>query len=193
MLAQVPQQSTVCDKRPPEGRPLCGRKSSIEPFRPWLFPMHKERIEKDSEPLLADSGFELVDLKVARQGPKLLLQFFIDRPETGVTLDDCGLMSEKLGAYIDMNNVLEGAGYILEVSSPGMDRVLRKEKDFIRFKGSKVKIRLKKPLNDSKVYYGELLGFEHGAVVISGDLKFDLEDIDEARLHPCDDDILRKH
>ena len=155
--------------------------------------MQKDRIEKESGPLLADSGFELVDFKMARQGPKLLLQFFIDRQDGGITLDDCGLMSEKLGAYLDMNNVLEGAGYILEVSSPGVDRVLRSVRDFTRFKGSKVKIRLKRPLNDSRVYYGELLGFDGGAVLISGGLKFDLEDIEEARLHPCDDDILKKH
>ena len=155
--------------------------------------MQKEHIEKESEPLLAESGFELVDLKVSRQGSKLLLQFFIDRPEGGLTLDDCGLMSEKLGSYLDMNNVLDGAGYILEISSPGVDRVLRKEKDFIKFKGSKVKVKLKKPVNNARVYYGELLGLENGAVLLTGDLKFDLSDIDEARLNPCDEDILKKH
>ncbi len=125
-------------------------------------------------------------------GGKLLLQFFIDRVGGGVTLEDCGLMSEKLGSYIEMNNVLEG-GYILEISSPGVDRVLRKEKDFLKFKGSKVKIKLKKPLNNARVYYGELLGFESGTVFLSGDLKFNLNDIEEARLNPGDDDILKKH
>jgi ribosome maturation factor RimP len=91
-----------------------------------------------------------------------------------------------------MNNVLEN-GYILEVSSPGVDRVLRKEKDFLKFKASRVKIKLKKPVNNARVYYGELLGFENGAVILSGGLKFNLSDIDEARLHPGDDDILKKH
>jgi ribosome maturation factor RimP len=71
--------------------------------------------------------------------------------------------------------------------------VLRKEKDFARFKGSRVKVWLKKPLNNARVYYGELLGFENGAVLLSGGLKFDLGDIDEARLNPCDEDILKKH
>jgi ribosome maturation factor RimP len=155
--------------------------------------MQKELIEKESEPLLAESGFELVDLKVSRLGPKLLLQFFIDRPGGGLTLDDCGLMSEKLGSYMDMNNVLKGAGYILEISSPGVDRVLRKEKDFVKFKGSRIKVKLKKPVNNARVYYGELLDFESGAVILSGGLKFDLGDIDEARLNPCDEDILKKH
>ena len=125
-------------------------------------------------------------------GGKLLLQFFIDRPEGGVTLDDCGVMSEKLGAYLEMNNVLHG-GYILEISSPGVDRVLRKEKDFLKFKGSKVKIKLKKPLNNARVYYGDLLGFENGTVLLSEGLKLDLNDVEEARLNPGDDDILKKH
>jgi len=154
--------------------------------------MEKELIEKETEPLLADNGFELVDLKVTKMGGKLLLQFFIDRIDGGVTLDDCGVMSDKLGSFIEMNNVLEG-GYILEISSPGMDRVLRKEKDFIKFKGSKVKIKLKRPLNNARVYYGGLLGFENGAVLLSGDLKFPLNDIDEARLNPDDEEILKKH
>ncbi|OGS08715.1 MAG: hypothetical protein A2270_01740 [Elusimicrobia bacterium RIFOXYA12_FULL_51_18] len=155
--------------------------------------MEKERIEKEIEPLLAETGFELVDLKVLRHGAKFLLQFFIDRAEGGgVTLEDCGNMSDKLGAYIDMNNVLEG-GYILEVSSPGMDRVLRKEKDFLKFKGSRVKIKLKKPVDNARVYYGDLLGFEKGEVQLSGGLKFMLDHIEEARLHPGDDDILKRH
>jgi ribosome maturation factor RimP len=74
-----------------------------------------------------------------------------------------------------------------------MDRVLKKEKDFRKFTGSKVKVRLKKPVNNARSYYGELLGFEGGSVLLSGDLKFDLNDIEEARLNPDDDDILKKH
>lgn len=142
--------------------------------------------------MLAESGFELVDLKVLKQGPKLLLQFFIDRIDGGITLDDCGKMSEKIGSYIDMNDMVSG-GYILEVSSPGMDRVLRKEKDFLKFKGSKVKIKLKRPIANARVYYGEIEGFENGQALISGGLKFDLNDIEEARLNPGDDEILKKH
>ena len=154
--------------------------------------LEKERIEKETEPLLAETGFELVDLKVLKHGSKLLLQFFIDRVAGGITLDDCAVMSDKLGSYIDMNSVLEG-GYILEVSSPGMDRVLRKEKDFLKFKGSRVRIKLKKPVNNARVYYGDLLGFENGEVLLSGGLKFELAHIDEARLNPGDDEILKKH
>lgn len=154
--------------------------------------MEKELLEKETEPLLAENGFELVDLKVTKTGGKLLLQFFIDRYEGGVTLEDCGAVSDKLGSYLDMNNVLAG-GYILEISSPGIDRVLKKEKDFIKFKGSKVRVKLKKPLNNARVYYGELLGFSDGAVLLSGGLSFAPGEIEEARLNPSDEDILKKH
>lgn len=152
----------------------------------------KEKIETATGEVLAESGFEIVDLKVMRQSGKLLLQYFIDRENGGITLDDCGAMSDKIGSYIDMNNLVEG-GYILEVSSPGMDRVLRKEKDFLKFKGSKVKIKLKRPVNNARVYYGELLGFENGEVILNDNTKFNLGDIEEARLNPGDDDILKKH
>jgi len=154
--------------------------------------MENESVENECGKLLADAGFELVDLKFLRHGPKTLLQFFIDRAGGGVTLDDCGLMSEQLGAYLDMNNIYDN-GYILEVSSPGMDRVLKKEKDFLRFKGSKVKLRLKRPVNNARTYYGELLGFGDGSVLLSGGLSFGLAEIEEVRLHPGDDEILKKH
>ncbi|MBI4802527.1 MAG: ribosome maturation factor RimP [Elusimicrobia bacterium] len=153
--------------------------------------MDKERIEKESALLLAENGFELVDLKILRQGPKPLLQFFIDRENGGVTLDDCGRISEKLGAYLDVNNIIAG-GYILEISSPGIDRLLRNAKDFLRFKGSKAKIRLKRPVNGARVYYGEIVGFENGEALLSDNLKFSLNEIEEARLHPGDDEILKK-
>jgi len=154
--------------------------------------MDKEKLEKESEPLLAENGFELVDLRVLRQGSKPLLQYFIDRENGGVTLDDCGRMSEKIGAYLDMNDLIPG-GYILEISSPGMDRLLRKGKDFLRFQGSNVKVRLKRPVNSSRVYYGEIAGFENESVLLSGGQKFALCDIEEARLHPADEEILGKH
>ncbi|HAH32069.1 MAG TPA: hypothetical protein DCL44_07125 [Elusimicrobia bacterium] len=181
--------------------------------------MEKEQIEAAVAPIMAESGFEITDFKLLRMNGKPLLQFFVDRvtpdcrepisssaAETddiippppcstgkaggGVTLDDCGSLTEKIGTYLDTNNIIED-GYIIEVSSPGMDRVLRYEKDYKKFKGSKVKVKLKKPLDGARVYYGAITGFENGQVLLSGDLKFSLEDIDEVRLNPDDDDILK--
>ena len=153
--------------------------------------MDKTKIETEVANTLDLSGFELVDIKYGSHNGKPLLQVFVDRERGGVTLDDCGALSEKVGACLDMNNFYEN-GYFLEVSSPGMDRVLKKEKDFKRFTGKHAKVRLKLPLNGSRVFYGDIAGFENGQVILTGDLKFKLEDIDEARLHPTDDEILKR-
>lgn len=152
--------------------------------------MDKSKLETEVTAVLETSGFELVDLKVASHNGKPLLQLFVDREAGGVLLDDCAVLSEKVGECLDTNNFYEN-GYFLEVSSPGIDRVIKKEKDFKRFMGKHVKIRLKRPVNNSRVYYGDIAGFENGQVLLSGDLKFSLEEIDEARLHPTDDEILK--
>jgi len=152
--------------------------------------MENAKLETEIEKTLEQSGFELVDIKLASHNGKPLVQVFVDRETGGVLLDDCAVLSEQLGTCLDTNNFYEN-GYFLEVSSPGMDRVLKKEKDFKRFTGKHAKVRLKRPVNGSRVYYGDIAGFENGQVLLSGDLKFSLEDIDEARLHPTDDEILK--
>lgn len=159
--------------------------------------MTREEAEKNVEAGLEGSGFELVDLRMASHNGKPLLQVFVDRSGSvsgdangGVTLDDCALVSEKLGTALDAGEAFP-AGYFLEVSSPGLDRVLKKEKDFRRFSGSQVKVRLKKPVEGSRVFYGAIEGVAGGELKLSGGLKFNLADIDEARLHPADDEIFR--
>ena len=153
--------------------------------------MDKSKLETEINSALEAAGFELVDIKLASHNGKPLLQAFVDRENGGVNLDDCERLSEKVGAFLDMNNYYEN-GYFLEVSSPGIDRVLKKEKDFKRFMGQQVKVRLKRPVNNARVYYGAITGFENGQLLLTGDLKFGLEDIDEARLHPTDDEILKR-
>lgn len=154
--------------------------------------MDNDKVENALAPVLADSGFEITDLKQMRHNGKPLLQFFVDKSAGGgVTLDDCADLTEKIGVYLDGCGLMEG-GYIIEVSSPGMDRVLRKEKDFKKFSGSRVKVRLKRPLDKSRVYYGEIAGVESGQLIISGGLKFNLEDLEEVRLNPDDGDIFGK-
>ena len=153
--------------------------------------MDKAALETEVEKAIAESGFELVDLKLASHNGKPLLQLFVDREVGGVNLDDCAALSEKVGEYLDTNNIYEN-GYFLEVSSPGVDRVIKKEKDFKRFAGQQVMLRLKRPVNGSRVYYGAIDGFENGQVLLSGGLKFSLEDIGEARLHPADDEIFKR-
>ena len=153
--------------------------------------MDRAKIETEVENAVAAGGFELVDLRIASHNGKPLLQAFVDREAGGVNLDDCAALSEKVGEYLDTNNIYAD-GYFLEVSSPGVDRVIKKEKDFKRFAGQQAKVRLKRPVNGSRVYYGVIDGFENGQALLSGGLKFSLEDIEEARLHPADDEIFKR-
>src|SRR3989339_708407 len=140
-------------------------------------------IEKLLEPVFANEGMELVDLRMGRYGHKTNMQFFIERLEGRVTLDDCEKMSEKIGAAIDVNNAIDGA-YVMEVSSPGVDRILKNEGHFRKFAGERIKVRLKLPKDGSRNFQGILKGFEDGNILLSDGINnysFGLSDIEEAR------------
>lgn len=153
--------------------------------------MDKITLEQEISAALSGLGFDLVDLRIASHNGKPLLQIFADRANGNITLDECGTLSEKIGEFLDAGNVYEN-GYFLEVSSPGVDRVVKSEKDFRRFMGRQVKIRSKRPVSGARVHYGAIAGFESGELALSNGSKFRLEDLDEVRLHPADEDILRK-
>lgn len=152
--------------------------------------MNASEFEEKLSHLMNNTCFEIVDIKVSGHGGKILLQIFIDKNNGNVTLSDCQEWTDKIGSYIDMNNLISG-GYILEVSSPGVDRVIKKEKDFIRFKGYEVKIILKKPLDGSRVYFGKIEGFDNSEVSFSGGLRFKMEDLQEVRLNPDYNQLLK--
>lgn len=150
--------------------------------------MKAEDIEKRLEELFENSGFEIVDVKILR-GKGLTLQIFIDKDNGGVTLKDCEEWSDKIGSFIDMNSIIDGE-YVLEVSSPGIDRIIKKPKDFERFKGKDVKITLKKPFDGTRIYYSRIVGFKDGKAIFDG-FEFSMDDIEEVRLNPSDDEILK--
>jgi len=127
-------------------------------------------------------GYELVDLEMSNRGK--LLRLFIDKPG-GVTIDDCALVSEQVSNLLAVEHDIDYDR--LEVSSPGLDRVLKKEADFIRFSGNKVQIKLRVPQNGQKKFVGMLRGIEQGAVRVElegGEQSFDLSNIEKARLSP---------
>lgn len=145
--------------------------------------MNARDIETLLTPLVEQESAEIVDLRYAKEGPRWVLRVYLDK-EGGITLDDCAHFSERIGSFLDSSKAIERS-YVLEVSSPGLDRVLRKERDFQRFAGKKVKVRLKAPENGQRNFYGTLVGFENGKVVTeaSGERsEFLLSAIDEARL-----------
>jgi ribosome maturation factor RimP len=129
---------------------------------------------------LTGLGYELVDLEVTGRG---LMRIFMDKPE-GITVDDCGLASNQLTRLF----MVEGVNFErLEVSSPGLDRPLKKEADFIRFCGQKAQIKLRMPLSGRKNFVGILGALENGILQFDVDgvlVALELSNIDKARLVP---------
>ncbi|NLW01536.1 MAG: ribosome maturation factor RimP [Clostridiales bacterium] len=130
--------------------------------------MSQSRIEKAvqalAEPIAEELNYELVDLEFKKESGSWYLRFYIDKPG-GITLDDCQIFSECISDKLDETDPIPHR-YYLEVSSPGLDRPLKRDKDFVRFKGRKVHVKLYKAVNGMKNYYGELIGLEEGKVVI---------------------------
>ncbi len=116
----------------------------------------RENIIALVEPVLEAQGLDLVDLEFARMGSRWLVRIYMDR-EGGVTLQDCSDMSRLIGDILDVNDLPPGP-YNLEVSSPGLDRPLKREKDFLKYKGKQAKIRLSEKLDGSRNFKGVLAG-----------------------------------
>ena len=145
--------------------------------------MDSASIEKLVEPLLQQEEAELVDIEFCREHGSQVLRFYLDK-EGGITLDDCEHLSNRLGALLDEADAVPGS-YVLEVSSPGLDRIVKKEKDFIRFFGRAVKLRLRIPEEGRCNFKGVLRGFENGQVIVEGEGKrwaFLLDRVAETRL-----------
>lgn len=118
-------------------------------------------------PVLERCNFELVDLEYVKEGPYFYLRVFIDKPE-GITLDDCQKVSEQLSELLDEKDPID-ENYFLEVSSPGLDRPLKKDKDLEKSIGKDVEISLYKQMNGKKKYIGRLINFDESSIFISND------------------------
>ena len=119
------------------------------------------------EPGLLAKGLELVDVEFKKEGKNWVLRVFIDK-EGGVTLEDCQKISRLAGDLIEVEEVIEPA-YTMEVSSPGLNRVLKKEKDFIRFSGKKIGVQCHAPLNGRKKFTGILKDFKNQSIRLEVD------------------------
>lgn len=122
-----------------------------------------------AEPLLDSLGLELVDIEYKKEGHGMILRLFIDKPG-GVMLDDCAVVSRELSELLDVEDIIH-TYYNLEVSSPGLNRPLKKEADYERYIGRLVKIRTFEMFPDDagnrrKTFLGELLGISAGCVNI---------------------------
>lgn len=127
----------------------------------------KDRLIALLEPVLVEAGYELVDLEYRKESGRWVLRLFIDSPG-GITLDDCEAVSHQVSGCLDESDPIPHQ-YALEVSSPGLERTLRKDSDFHRFQGSKVSVRTFAPLEGRRNFHGELGGMEDGLVLINED------------------------
>lgn len=124
-----------------------------------------EDVLKDmAESVTGEFGLELVDVEYIKEGGTWFVRVFIDKPE-GINHDDCQQVSEKLSDLLDEKDPIPHA-YVLEVSSPGIERPLKKPQDFERFKGYKVRASTYFPVNGEKEFVGELVGLIDGNIVI---------------------------
>jgi ribosome maturation factor RimP len=137
-------------------------------------------------------GYEVVELEFHPQGRGGLLRVYIDR-EAGVTVDDCEIVSRQVSAVLDVEDPIPGA-YTLEVSSPGLDRPIRKAADFARFAGQQARIDMELPIEGRRRFAGTLKGCEAEEVMIEVDgvlHKLPLGGMAKARLVPDLDNELK--
>jgi ribosome maturation factor RimP len=146
------------------------------------------------------SGLELVEAEMRGGGKARMLRFFIDKPE-GVTHEDCANFSRDVGTILDVEEAVPGASYLLEVSSPGLDRKLTKPEHYQRFQGDLAKIMTFEPINGNRFFEGRIQKFENGLVTLelsvtkkkpkkgqpeppSGTIEIELSNIEKANLVP---------
>jgi ribosome maturation factor RimP len=146
-------------------------------------PVDVKQLEAVVAPVVTGQGYELVDVEWKNESG-WILRVFVDK-ESGVTLEDCASVSRELSAVLDVEDVIPVA-YSLEVSSPGLNRPLKKAADFARFVGKKAKIKTRHPVGESRRNFsGTLVGVEGGKVKIDvGDqvCEVPVDDVEKANL-----------
>jgi ribosome maturation factor RimP len=143
------------------------------------------KIEEIARRVVDSEGLELVEVEVKGGGAQRLVRVSIDKP-AGVTHADCELVSQQVGTILDVEDVLPGGRYTLEVSSPGVERKLLKPKDYERFHGKKAKIVLRDAMDGRRTWEGTLAGLAEGRVTLEtapgSSIQLPLDRIEKANL-----------
>jgi ribosome maturation factor RimP len=124
-----------------------------------------DKVREIAERVAASSGLEVVEVELRGGGKARMLRIVIDKP-SGVTHEDCANLSREVGTILDVEDVVPGSSYTLEVSSPGLDRKLTRPADYERFAGSRVKVTTLKPVNGNRHFEGRLERFQHGHLTL---------------------------
>ncbi|MCH4825027.1 MAG: ribosome maturation factor RimP [Planococcus sp. (in: firmicutes)] len=129
-----------------------------------------EQIEQIAQPITSELGLELVDVEFLKEGRDWFLRVYVDNPEAPIDIEQCALVSEKLSGILDELDPIE-QNYFLEVSSPGAERPLKKEKDFEKAIGKFIYIKTYEPVEDAKEFEGYLKSFDDEQVEIEIKIK----------------------
>lgn len=141
-------------------------------------------IEQIVLPITDAKNIELVDVEYVKEGGEFFLRIYIDK-EGGISLNECEEVSREINPILDEKDPIKD-NYFLEVSSPGLDRPLKKDKDFVRYQGRDVEIKLYKPMNGSKLHEGELVGLTEDknikVIIDNEEVEFNKKDVALIRL-----------
>lgn len=145
----------------------------------------REEVERLVLSILEEEGMELVDIEYKMGRGRGILRLYIDKPE-GVKIEDCEKVSKRIDPILDRSNII-GGHYLLEVSSPGLDRPLKKEEDFKRFMGRLIKVKTFSPIDNQKTFVGTLKDYKEGVVTLETKeekiIQISLGNIAKANLH----------
>jgi ribosome maturation factor RimP len=143
-----------------------------------------DKISHLVEPVVQEFGMEMVDVEFRTERGRWILRVFIDK-EGGITVDDCASVSRELGDLIEAEDIIDYP-YVLEISSPGLNRPLRKESDFIRSIGKMVRLKMSRPINRRRNFTGRLANVREGVISLLVDennlVELPLREIDKARV-----------
>jgi ribosome maturation factor RimP len=143
------------------------------------------KIEAIAQRVAESEGLEVVQVEVLGGGGSRVVRIFIDKPG-GVSHADCALVSEQVGAILDVEDVIPGGRYNLEISSPGLERKLVKPQDYERFQGKKAKVTLREPVENQRHWEGVLAGVADGVISLDAEggktVQFRFEQVHKANL-----------
>ena len=139
---------------------------------------YETKTEEILIPIVADAGVEIYDVEYVKEGSDWYLRVYIDKPE-GVNINDCEIVNRALSAKMDELDFIDDA-YILEVSSPGLGRALKKERHFAKSIGQEVEVKTYKAIDKEKQFVGILQSYEEGVITIQTEkkeMKFEKADV----------------
>jgi len=143
------------------------------------------RLTQVARRVAESEGLEVVEVQLLGGGKKRMLRITIDKP-AGVSHADCELVSQQVGTILDVEDIMAGGSYTLEVSSPGVERKLRGPADFERFVGRKAKVVLREPVEDRRYWEGILAGFAGDVVTLEPSpgktVQFTVQQVEKANL-----------